>query len=91
MIFFIEWLGLKMKGKVAPMPNEVTCQKGVWGSGSIAPSFLTSVLDGVKQLALQSGCLTHGETAPSTNCIGNGVGSSARVGAVKKKKIVCPC
>jgi hypothetical protein len=54
------------------------CHEGVWGSGGIAPPFLTSALDGGEWSASRLG----------THCIGGWVGPRAGLDAVKKRKIL---
>jgi hypothetical protein len=62
----------------------------VWGTGGIAPSFLTSALDGGEWSASNPGRFTPGERAPGTYCIEGWVGSGAGLDIVKKRKIFCP-
>jgi hypothetical protein len=49
----------------------------VWGSGGIAPPFLTSALDGGQLSASRLGCFSPGEIAPGTHWIGGWVGPRA--------------
>jgi hypothetical protein len=42
----------------------------IWGSGGIAPTFLTSTLDGGELSASHPGRFIPGEIAPGTNRIG---------------------
>jgi hypothetical protein len=56
----------------------------VWGSGSIAPPLLTSILDG-EWLASRPGLLTTG-----THCIGRWMGTGTHLDAVENRKIRCP-
>lgn len=66
-----------MKGKVVPV------HENVWGSGSIAPQFLTS-LDG----ASRPNQFTPRERTSSTHWIRGYAGSRAGLDASEKKKIL---
>jgi hypothetical protein len=59
-----------------------------WGSGGIAPPFLTLALDGGEQSASQPGHFTPRERMPGTNWIGGWVGPRAGLDAVHKRKIL---
>jgi hypothetical protein len=58
------------------------------GSGGIAQSFLTSVLEGGEWSALRPWRFTHEERDPSTNWIGGWVGPRSGLDVVKGRKIV---
>jgi hypothetical protein len=60
------------------------------GSGGIAPSSLTSALNGGEWSALRTGRFTSGETAAGTHCIGGWMGHRADLDVMKKGKISCP-
>jgi hypothetical protein len=60
----------------------------VWGSGGIAPLFLTSVLDGGEWSASLYGPFIPKERASSTHWIGGSVGLSSRMDGEKTKKIL---
>jgi hypothetical protein len=59
-----------------------------YGSGGIAPLFLTSALGGGEWPASHTRCLTPGERAPSNNWFAGWVSSIADVDAVEKRKIL---
>jgi hypothetical protein len=46
----------------------------MYGSGGIAPSFLTSALDGGQWSASHPGRFTPGEGAPAIHCVGDWMG-----------------
>jgi hypothetical protein len=54
-----------------------------YGSGGIAPPFLTSALDGGEWLASRPGRFTAAERAPVTHWIGGRVGPRAGLDAVE--------
>jgi hypothetical protein len=56
-----------------------------WGSGGIAPRFLTSALDGGEWSASGTSRFTTGEIAPGTHWIGGWVGPKAGLDAVKNR------
>jgi hypothetical protein len=56
----------------------------MWGSGGIAPQFLTSALDGGEWLASRPGHFPPGEIAPSNYWTGRLVGSIAYLDAADK-------
>jgi hypothetical protein len=58
----------------------------MWGSGGIAPSFLTSALDGGEWSASRPCRFAPGKGAPVTHWIGNWVGSRVGLDAVEKRK-----
>jgi hypothetical protein len=58
-----------------------------WGSGSIAPLFFTSALDGGEWTGSRLGRSTPGERAPGTLWTGGWVGPTADLDAVEKRKI----
>jgi hypothetical protein len=66
--------------------NWALCHEDIWGSGDIAPPFLTSALDGDEWSASRPGCYTPGEVAPNTHWIGGWVGPRAGLNAVEKRK-----
>jgi hypothetical protein len=63
----------------------------VWESGYTDPRILTSAPDGEEWSASRPGTPTTGETAHSTRRTEDWVSSTDGLGAVKKKKIYCPC
>jgi hypothetical protein len=58
------------------------------GNGGIAPSFLTSALDGGEWLASRPGRFSPGEIDPGAHWIGDWVGPRAGLKAVKRKTLV---
>jgi hypothetical protein len=62
--------------------------KTYWGSGSIAPPFLTSALDGGEWLASCLCRFTPGEGACGTHWIGGWVGPRVGLDTVEKRKIL---
>jgi hypothetical protein len=68
---------LSPKGaKVTPtlfLINDVPRHEDVWGSGSIAPAFLTSALDVSEWSGSRPGRFSSGERAPSTHWVGGWV------------------
>jgi hypothetical protein len=62
----------------------------MWGSGGIAPTFLTSTLDGGEWQASRPNRFIPGEIAPGTQKIGGWVGPRACLATVEKRK-TCPC
>jgi hypothetical protein len=61
------------------------------GNGGIAPTFLTSALDGDKWSATRPRCITPGERARGTHWIGGWVGPRAGLDAVGMRKYSFPC
>jgi hypothetical protein len=61
-----------------------------WASVGIAPSFLTSVLDGGECSVSCSGHFTPAEVTPCTHWTGGWVGPRIGVDAVEKRKML-PC
>jgi hypothetical protein len=59
-----------------------------WGSGGIAPPFLTSALDGGEWSASRPCCFIPGERAPSTHSIGGWVGPRVGLHTVEKRNIL---
>jgi hypothetical protein len=59
----------------------------VWGCGVVAPSFLTSALDGSEWSTLFPCRFTPGESAPATFWIEGRVGLRISLDAVKKREI----
>jgi hypothetical protein len=59
-----------------------------WGSGGIAPLFLTLALDGSEWSASCPVCFTVGERALDTHWIGGWVGLRVGLGTVEKRKII---
>jgi hypothetical protein len=57
-------------------------------SGGIAPTFLTSALDGGEWSASRPCRFTPGEVAPGTHGIGGWVGPRVGLGAVEKRNIL---
>jgi hypothetical protein len=62
-----------------------------WGSGGIAPPFLTSALDGGEWSASRPGRFTPKKKVTGGHWIGGWVGPRAVLDAVEKKKISCSC
>jgi hypothetical protein len=58
----------------------------MWGSEGIAPSFLTSALDGGEWSASRPGRFIPGEIAAGIHCMGGWVGSRASLDIVEKRK-----
>jgi hypothetical protein len=83
----------KGKVKLIPVLNYMIkhCHEGMWGSGGIAPLFLTSAPDGGEWSASRPCGLTPGYTARRTHWIGSWVGPRAGVDSMKKRKIYFPC
>jgi hypothetical protein len=63
----------------------------VWGSGGVAPLFLTSTLDGGERSASRPGLFNPEETASGTHWIGSWVGPRAGMEAVEERKVSFPC
>jgi hypothetical protein len=59
-----------------------------WGSGGIAPPFLTSVLNGGEWSAARPSRFIPREVAPVIQRIGDWVGSRAFLEAVERRKIL---
>jgi hypothetical protein len=66
----------------------VLCHEDIWGSGGIAPPFLTSALDGGDWWASRSCRLVPGEIALGTRWIEGGVGYRFGLGTVENRNIV---
>jgi hypothetical protein len=80
------------RGIVLPGLNSLsTCHEDIWGSGGIAPPFLTSALDGGEWSTSHPCCFTPGETALGTHCVGGWVGRRAGLDTRKKRRISYPC
>jgi hypothetical protein len=60
----------------------------IWGSGGIAPLFLTLALDEGEWSASRSGRFNPGERARGAHWIGDWVGPRASLNAVHKRKIL---
>jgi hypothetical protein len=60
----------------------------IWGSGGIAPPFLTSALDGGEWSASSHCLFIPEERAPGTHWIGGWVGPRAGLDAVETRKIL---
>jgi hypothetical protein len=60
----------------------------MWGSGGIAPPFLTSALDGGEWSASRPGHFTPGEIATDTHWIGGWVDRRVGLDAVENRKIL---
>jgi hypothetical protein len=58
-----------------------------WGSGGIAPPFLTSALDGCEWSASRTGRFIPREIAPGSQWIGGWVGPRAGLDRIEKRKI----
>jgi hypothetical protein len=56
----------------------------MWGSGGIAPPFLTSAFDGDEWSASCPGHSMHGERAPGTHCVADWVGPRAGLNDIEK-------
>jgi hypothetical protein len=63
----------------------------VWGSGGIAPPFLTLVRDGGEWSTSRPCCSTLGHKAPGTYLTGGWVGLRASLDAMGKRKISYIC
>jgi hypothetical protein len=59
-----------------------------WGSGGVAPPFLTLVLDGGEWSASRPGRFTPEESAPGTHWIGGWVGPRVRLDSMEKRQIL---
>jgi hypothetical protein len=59
-----------------------------WGSGGIAPPFLTSALDGGEWSASSTGRFTPGEIASGSRWIEGWVGPRAGLDAVDRRNLV---
>jgi hypothetical protein len=68
--------------------NFAICHEDIWGSGGIAPPFLTSALDRGEQSASHSGSFIPRERAPGTHWIEGCVGPGASLGIMEKRKIL---
>jgi hypothetical protein len=73
------------KGKADPVFHWALCRDDVWGSGGIAPPFLTSTLVEGEWSASGPGRFTPGKGAPGTHCIGSWVGPRAGLDPGEKK------
>jgi hypothetical protein len=69
----------KGKDKVIPVPIH---HEDIWGSGSIAPPFLTLALDAGEQSASCPCCFVPRERSPGTHWIGGWMGPGASLDAV---------
>jgi hypothetical protein len=67
--------------------NQALCHEEVWGSGGIAPPFLTSALVGCEWSAARLCRFTPGERAPGTHWIRGCVGPRAGLDAVEKRQM----
>jgi hypothetical protein len=84
-------LDYELKGKVVPVLNYkywALRHEDIWGSGLIAPPFLTFTLDEVEWSAPRLCGFAPGVGAPGTHWIGGWVGPRAGVDAVEKRKIL---
>jgi hypothetical protein len=82
-------LGVKKKVKLSLCVfNSTLCHEDVWGSGGIAPPFLTSALDGGERSASLPGRFTFGEGTSGTRWIGGWVGPRSGLDTAKKRKIL---
>jgi hypothetical protein len=78
------------KGKVIPVFNYAPRHEGIWGSGGIAQTLLTSGLDGGEWSASRSGHFSPGKKAPGTHWKGGWVGPRGCLDAVEKRKSLVP-
>jgi hypothetical protein len=60
----------------------------MWGSGGIAPAFLSSALDGVEWSASQSCCFTPRENAPGDHWVRGWVSLRVGLDNVEKRKVL---
>jgi hypothetical protein len=72
--------------KVVPALNYLSVTpRNVWGSGCIAPPFLTSALDRGEWSASRPSCFTPGEIAAGAHWIGGWVGAGAGMDVMEKR------
>jgi hypothetical protein len=79
-------LHTKVKVKLSLCLTKYHAMKAYWGSGRIAPPFITSVLDGGEWSASCNGRFTPGERAPGTDW-----GPKASLVVVARRKTPSPC
>jgi hypothetical protein len=86
------WKEVKEKRKVKSLCliNEALYHYNIWGSGGIAPPFLTSTLVGSEWSASCPSACTPGETAPVTHWIGGWLGPRASLDTVEQGKKLLP-
>jgi hypothetical protein len=65
--------------------NQALCHQDIWGSGGIAPPFLTSSLDGGVWSASRPGRFTLRERVRSIQWIGNWMGPRAGLEGIEKR------
>jgi hypothetical protein len=70
--------------------NKALCHEDIWGSGGIAPPFLTSALDGGEWSASRPYRIIPRERAPGTHWVGGWVGPRAGLDAVEEKHFALP-
>jgi hypothetical protein len=71
--------------------NQALYHEDVWGSGTVAPPFLTSALDGGEWSASRRGRFASGETAHGIHWIGGWKGRRADLDTVEQRRISLPC
>jgi hypothetical protein len=81
--FHVEGKKVKKKGKFVPVLNYAPRHEDVWGSGDIAPPFLTLALDGGEWSASCPSRFTPGERVDGTHCIRGWVGPIAGLDTVE--------
>jgi hypothetical protein len=72
---------------IVSVKGKVVCHEDIWGSGGIAPSFLSSTLDGGEWSASCPVCFTARERALGTHWIGGLGGPQSRSGDCGEEKI----
>jgi hypothetical protein len=78
-----------VKGKVVPVLDYLsTNHEDVWGSGGIAPPFLTSALDGDVWSASCPGRFTPSEIVPGAHWIGGWMGPTTSLDTAERKIIL---
>jgi hypothetical protein len=90
----VEWYNAEPdKGQVKlslSLISSALCREDVWGSGSIAPPFLTSAPDGGEWSVPRPGCFAYEEGAPGTHWIGGWVGPRFGLDVVYNRKSPVP-
>jgi hypothetical protein len=82
-VFYCQFMKVKKVNLSLCLINCTLSRKDVWGSRSIAPTFLTSELDGGEWSASRPDRFTPGERDSGTYCIGGWVGLTGGLDAVK--------